>query len=411
MELKELLEALEGVEQKLASANAEAREDLVAQVKSLNDKIEALEAKAAEVPEGENAPVTKADLEDLEAKMRAPGFISQTSATERRKELDAFNEFLRKGEHDMLEHKSTDLQASTDASGGFSVPEELRQQIIQIEHEISPMRQVADVRSSSTSDVKQLVGHGAAASGWVGETTARTQTDTPDLAQRTAVFGEVYAMPRAYQHVLEDSFFDIEAWLSGEVARQFAEVSGVAFLSGDGTNKPKGILDGLTAGANAAVNDATGAFQVINSGVSGALAATDVAQAEFIRQSVIPALKTGYLPGAQFMMNKNTYAEIATWKDANNQFYLNPNIANPAEQRLFGYSIVINDDMAGLGAGAAFPIIFGDFSRAYQIIDRTGVSVLRDPYTNKGSVLYYTRKRVGSMILDANAIKVVSVSA
>ena len=411
MELKELLEALEGLEQKLASASEDAREALEAQIAEQKTKIEELEAKVAAKPEGDEAPVTKSDLEDLEAKMRAPGFISQRSETERSKELDAFADYLRKGEERMDRTKATDLQASTDASGGFAVPEELVRQIIQIEREMSPLRQVCSVRTAGTSDVKQLVAHGNAASGWVGETTARTQTNTPDLAQRTATFGEVYAMPRAYQHVLEDAFFDVEAWLSGEVGRQFAEVEGVAFLSGDGTNKPVGILNGLSFNSSSAVNDATGAFQVINSGVNNALAASDLAAAEFLRQTVVPSLTTGYHAGAVWMMNKATYAEIATWVDGNNRFYLNENIANPAEQRLFGYPIVINDDMDNIDEAAhSAPIIFGNFQRAFQIIDRTGVSMLRDPYTNKGSVMYYTRKRVGSMVLDANAIKVVGVT-
>ena len=415
MELSELLSALEGMKAKQAEAVGVVRAALDVEIAELKGKLEELTAKEVDGDVALKSDLEdvarKSDLEDIIAKMQAPGFISGMGEPEVSIERKSFDEFVRKGEDRMMEYKAADLQASTDASGGFSVPEELRREIIRIENEMSPMRSVCDVRSAGTSDVKQLVAHGAAASGWVGETAARTQTTTPDLAQRTAVFGEVYAMPRAYQHMLEDSFFDAEAWLAEEVGRQFAEVSGTAFLSGDGSDKPVGILDGITVAADAAVNDATGVYQVIDTGVDNALGATDIASAEFLRQQVIPALRTGYRSGARWMMNEQTYAEIATWKDANDQFYLNPDISQASATSLFGFPITINWDMENIDEAAdSFPIIFGDFRRAFQIIDRTGVSVLRDPYTSKGSVQFYTRKRVGSMKLDANAIKVVSVN-
>lgn len=322
-----------------------------------------------------------------------------------------FKTFLTEG-LEGLRKKGSDLQISTDAQGGYALPEELRQEIIRLEHEQSPMRQVASVRSAETTDVQQLVSIGDAASGWVGETTARTQTDSPELAQRTATFGEVYARPRVYQHMLEDAFYNVESWLAEEVARQFAEVEGQAFLDGDGSNKPVGILNGLDLTQDVAANDTTGVYQVLNSDVDGALGSDTAGIIDFLR-TVVLSVKTGYLPNARWMMNRATHNVLVGLKDGNGIPYINRDIAERSGERLFGHQIVINEDMESIptttdtGAGV---IMFGDFQRAFQIVDRVGVSMLRDPYTNPGSVMFYTRKRVGSMVLDASALKVVAVS-
>jgi len=347
-------------------------------------------------------------LEELEAKAAAPSI--NTLETKETEMENQFKTFMQEGV-DGLRAKGADLQISTDAQGGYSLPEELRQEIIRLEKEVSPLRGVVSVASASTTDVKQLVSVGDAASGWVGETDARSQTNAPELAQRSATFGEVYARPRIYQHMLEDSFFNAEAWLAGEVARQFAEVEGQAFLNGDGSNKPVGILNGLTLSSSSAANDVTGAYEVINNGVDGALGATDAAIIDNLR-AVVLSVKTGYLPESKFMMNRATHNVLAQLKNGDGEYFLQRNLTDSAAARLFGYDIIINEDMADIPAttGDACPILFGNFARAYQIVDRVGVSMLRDPYTNPGSVMFYTRKRTGSMVLDASALKVVAVS-
>ena len=394
VEKQDDLEEVRAAVEEVAGENAElkaAAEEAATKAASLEEK---LAAKAAQ-------------LEELEAKAAAPAIHIQKEESVME---NNFKTFMLEGV-DGLRAKDADLQISTDAQGGYSLPEELRQEIIRLEHEVSPIRQVVSVASSSTTDVKQLVSVGDAASGWVGETASRPQTDAPELAQRTATFGEVYARPRIYQHMLEDSFFNSEAWLAGEVARQFAEVEGQAFLNGDGSNKPVGILNGLTMGSNASGSDVNGTFEVIDSGVDGALGSDAASIIDFLR-GVVLSVKTGYLGNAKFMMNRATHNVLVAMKDANGIPYINRDIANGAGTRLFGYEIIINEDMASVptSTGAEAVALFGDFGRAYQIIDRVGVSMLRDPYTNPGSVMFYTRKRTGSMVLDASALKVISVA-
>jgi HK97 family phage major capsid protein len=379
---------------------AEQNKSVVAENESLKSEAETASKELAEV---------KANLEEITAKNSAPAIITSQKETDQMESKALFKTFLQEG-MDGLRQKGTSLNISTNDEGGYALPEELRQEIIKLEKEVSPLRQVCSVASAATTDVKQLVGIGDAASGWVGETTARAATNSPELAQRTATFGEVYARPQVYQHMLEDAFFGVEDWLTGEVARQFAEAEGTAFLSGNGTNKPVGILNGLTLNADGAANDTNGTFEVLNSGTNNALAANDAATIEFLR-SVVRSVKTGYLGGAKWMMNRSTHNALLNLKDGDSNYYMQQDISNAGSTRLFGYDIVINEDMADVDAAAhSAPIMFGDFARAFQIVDRVGVSMLRDPYTTPGSVMFYTRKRVGSMVMDASALKVVGVT-
>jgi len=382
-------------------------DEVVAQNEAVTAENESLK-KEASVASEELAAI-KADLEEIKAKQAAPTFISKTGDKQDMESRDLFKTFIKEGAEG-LRTKGTDLQISTDAQGGYALPEELRQEIIRIQHEVSPMRQVCSIAQAATTDVKQLVSTGDAASGWVGETDARAQTNSPELAQRTATFGEVYARPRVYQHLIEDGFFNVEDWLLSEVARQFSEAEGVAFLSGNGTNKPVGILNGLTLTADGAASDANGTFEVLNSGVNNALGSNDAGIIEFLR-TVVKAVKTPYLPNCQWMMNRATHQALINLKNSDGEYFLQRDLTQAGATQLFGHGIVINEDMDGIDEAAhSAPIMFGDFARAFQIIDRVDVSVLRDPYTNPGSVMFYSRKRVGSMVLDAQAMKVVGVT-
>lgn len=352
----------------------------------------------------------RADVDTYNAKSRAPSFISSEKKEDPKMEAkEQFGLFLKEG-LDGLKRKGTDMQISTDAQGGYALPEELRQRIIEIQYEESPMRQVCSAATASTTDVRQLVGIGAAASGWVGETDTRAQTNAPELAERVATFGEIYAKPRIYQHMLEDAFYDVVDHVTREVGRQFREQSDQAFLNGDGVNKPKGILNGLTlASGSAAASDTNGTFQVIDTGANNSLGAT-TADILGLMRSVVLSMRTPYLPGAKWMMNRNTHNALVELSNGDTEFYLQRDITEAAATRLLGYEIVINDQMDDIDlAAASAPIMFGDFARGFQIVDRVGVSVLQDPYSAHGSMLYYTRARVGSMNLDAQAVKVVSV--
>jgi len=363
--------------------------DTDAQIKNLNEKMEALEAKAAR-PDLSTQSIKESNTMDSK---------------------DMLSTFARKGVEG-LRAKAADVQISVDAQGGYALPIEVSRNIIELQHESSPIRQLVGGISTSTTDYSQLVSLGGSASGWVGETAARPNTGSPELAKISAVFGEVYASPKAYQHVLEDSFFNVEAWLAGEVAREFSEQENSAFLNGNGTNKPVGILNGLDTTAAYIAGDATRAFgkyQVIKSGQATSLGATSDAVINLLR-SVVLNTKTGYLGNAKWMMSRATHNVLVDLKTTDGEYFLQRDITVAAAGRIFGYEIVINEDMAEIGAGN-MPIVFGDFAAGYQVVDRVGVSMLRDPYSAHGAISFYTRKRVGSMLLNTEALKVVAIAA
>lgn len=396
--LKHVADALEAksiqtdalIETKATATDLEAvKSESEAQIKSLTEKLEVLEAKSSRPT--------------LSTKS-----VKETNTMENK---DLLGTFARKGV-DGLRAKAADVQISVDAQGGFALPTEVASSIIALQHERSPIRSLVGGISTSTTDYSQLVSIGGAASGWVGETAARANTGSPELAKISAVFGEVYASPKAYQHVLEDSFFNVEAWLAAEVAREFSEQENQAFLDGNGTNKPVGILNGLDTTAAYTAGDATrdfGKYQVIKSGEAASLGATSDAVINLLR-SVVLNTKTGYLAGSKFMMNRATHNVLVDLKTTDGEYFLQRNITEAAASRIFGFEIVINDDMADIGAGN-MPIIFGDFGAGYQVVDRVGVSMLRDPYSAHGAVSFYTRKRVGSMLLNTEALKVIAIEA
>ena len=394
--LKHVADALEAksietdaqIESKASTADLEAvKSESEAQIKSLTEKMEELEAKSAR-------PTLSTKSISKESKMENTEMLST---------------FARKG-IEGLRAKAADVQISVDAQGGYSLPIEVSRNIIELQHEKSPIRSLVGGISTSTTDYSQLVSLGGAASGWVGETDARPNTGSPELAKISAVFGEVYASPKAYQHVLEDSFFNVEAWLAGEVAREFSEQENVAFLSGNGVNKPVGIMNGLDTTAAYTAGDATrdfGKYQVIKSGEAADLGATSDAVINLLR-SVVLNTKTGYLAGAKFMMNRATHNMLVDLKTTDGEYFLQRNITEVAASKIFGFDIVINDDMADVAAGE-MPIIFGNFQAGYQVVDRVGVSMLRDPYSAHGAISFYTRKRVGSMLLNTEALKVIAI--
>jgi HK97 family phage major capsid protein len=319
-----------------------------------------------------------------------------------------FNAYLRKGLTQGLadlQKKAVSIGTSTD--GGYAVPEGLETSIITLEHKYSPMRELCGARTVSNENWEQLASTGSAASGWVGETAARPETNTPTLASITGAFGEVYANPGISQRALEDIMFDAEKWLAGEVAREFSEQENQAFLSGSGTNKPKGLL-AYTLSTSDDSTRTFGQIQKIHTGSSGSLGTATNAGDKLL--DIIHALKRGYRQGAVWMMSNLTVAAIRKLKDDVGNYLWKPGIAEGPQGSLFGYPIYENDDMADVGTADANAVVFANFPRAYAILDRRGVVVLRDPFTNKPKVNFYTTKRVGGGLLDSNAVKVLALS-
>jgi HK97 family phage major capsid protein len=278
------------------------------------------------------------------------------------------------------------------------VPDELEAAIGRRLAQISPIRGIAAVRQVSGAVLKKPFAVSGPAVGWVAETAARPQTAGTTLAELQFPTAELYAMPAATASLLEDAAVDLDQWISAEIETAFAEQEGTSFVNGDGSNKPKGFL------AYAQVAEASWEWAKIGTvatGVSGALPASDPSD---ILIDLVYALKAGYRQNAVFVMNRRTQATIRKLKDADGNYLWQPPAQPGGKAMLMGFTVIESEDMPDIAADAT-PVAFGDFARGYLVVDRTGVRVLRDPYSAKPYVLFYTTKRVGGGVQDFDAIK------
>lgn len=311
----------------------------------------------------------------------------------------AFDSYVRQGDATHLRTlEAKALSASSDPDGGYLVPAELEATINRSLTNISPIRAIAGVRQVSGSVYKRPYATSGLDTGWVGETVTRPQTATPTLSATVFPTMELYAMPAATSALLDDSAVNIDEWLSQEVQIAFATQEGKAFVTGDGINKPKGFLSYETVANSAYV---WGKLGTLSTGVAGAFPASAPSDKLI---DLIYSVKAGYRPSAHFVMNRATQSTVRKFKDVDGNYLWQPSYQPGQMPTLLGYSIAESEDMPDIAAGA-HAIAFGDFSRGYLIVDRVGIRVLRDPYSAKPYVLFYTTKRVGGGVADFDAIK------
>jgi HK97 family phage major capsid protein len=208
--------------------------------------------------------------------------------------------------------------------------------------------------------------------------------------------GELFANPAASQAMLDDAAFDVESWLAGEIATEFARAEGAAFVSGDGVNKPRGFLTG-TPTDEPDDERAFGTLQYLATGAAGAFPASSP-QDRLI--DLIQSLRTPYRQGAAFVMNSATLARIRKFKTADGAFLWQPAMASGRPDTLLGYPVVEAEDMPDIAADS-FAIAFGNFRAGYLIAERSETSILRDPFTHKPFVHFYAVKRVGGAVTNA----------
>jgi len=309
----------------------------------------------------------------------------------------AFEAYMRSGDESQIRALDTKAMSyGSSPDGGYLVPPETETEIGHRLAQISPIRSIASVRQVSTAVLKKPFATAGMATGWVAESAARPQTSSATLAELQFPAMELYAMPAATASLLEDAVVDLDQWISSEVEAAFAQQEGAAFISGDGVNKPKGFLD-YTPVAEGSWS--WGNLGYVATGVAGELPAS--APSDVLIDTVY-ALKAGYRQNASWVMNRKTQAAIRKLKDADGNYLWQPPAAAGQRAMLMGFPLV--EAMPNIDTDAT-PIAFGDFARGYLVVDRTGVRVLRDPYSAKPYILFYTTKRVGGGVQDFDAIK------
>jgi HK97 family phage major capsid protein len=311
--------------------------------------------------------------------------------------------YLRQGHEAGVELKS--FSGASGAAGGYAVPREIDQIIDSTLKAISPIRAIANVVRTGSAGYRKLVSAGGIVSGWASETGARGETATPTFNEIAPPSGELYANPAASQAMLDDAQFDVEGWLAGEIAREFAAAEGAAFVSGNGTNKPRGFLT-YTATNEADGVRAFGSLQYVASGTAGGFGAGGADKLIDLVQS----LRAPYRQGASFVMNSATLAAIRKMKTADGAFLWQPAMAAGQPATLLGYPVVEAEDMPDIAAGS-LSVAFGNFQAGYVIAERSETSILRDPFSNKPFVHFYAVKRIGGGVANSEAIKLMKFAA
>jgi len=346
-------------------------------------------------------------LDELQLKSARP-HLSATAPTRSpigREHRSAFATYIRKGDAGpMRSLEAKALSVGSDPDGGYLVPDETERTVNSALREISPIRSIAGVRQVSGSVYKKPFATSGFGTGWVGETAARPETTTATLAELSFPTMELYAMPAATSALLEDAAVDIDQWIAEEVRTAFAEQEGNAFVVGNGSSKPKGFLD-YTKVADASWSWGNVGF--LATGVSGAFAASNPSDKLI---DLVYALKAGHRANAHWVMSRSTQAVIRKFKDTDGNYIWQPSMKAGEPSLLLGFPVTEAEDMPDIAADA-YAVAFGDFRRGYLIVDRVGIRVLRDPYSSKPYVLFYTTKRVGGGIQDFAAIKLLKFAA
>lgn len=392
---------------------------------------EALDAKLARMDEHINSlSEQKSRLEKLEGKLARPGALSGGARQEDetaevaeyrtalcnwiRKSNDfdreaalkaAAGAIVAKSASGSRELRAAQVITSTGSAGGFALPEIIERQIARLTVDISPIRQLATVRTVGSSDYKELIDVGGAAFEWLGEGDTRNQTNTPDLYEVAPTFGMASAKPQASEESLDDLFFDVESWLIQSAAEAIGQGEGAAFINGNGTKKPTGILAGPAPLATADSARAFGTLQYVASGQAAAMPTS-----ADLFYDLVYSLRARYRSNANWLTSKLVLAAMRKYKDSTGQYLWQPSLAAGQPSLFMGYGVTEAEDMPAVAANA-FPAAFGDFKEGYLITDRVGMRITRDEITTPGFVKFYVRKRVGGKLRNTQAIKLLKIAA
>lgn len=355
----------------------------------------------------------RAGMADLKARLDGAAVVAArpvlagtaTAGKPVRAEVKQFVDgYLRHGHTAGIEVKAVD--GSSGPSGGYAVPQEIDAVIDTVLASISPIRAIANVVRVGSAGYRKLVATGGVASGWAAETGARAETATPVFAEIAPPMGDLFANPAATQAMLDDAAFDLEPWLGNEIAQEFARAEGVAFVTGDGVNKPKGFLTAPIAKEPDGVRP-FGTLQYLPTGVDGDFPASEP---EDRLIDLVQSLRAPYRQGAVFVMSSFTLAYIRKIKTAQGQFIWQPGLAAGQPDMLLGYPVIEAEAMPDIASGS-LSIAFGNFRAGYLIAEREESVILRDPFTHKPFVHFYATRRIGGAVANSEAIKLLRFSA
>lgn len=296
-----------------------------------------------------------------------------------------------------VQNEAKALNVSADTAGGYLAPTEYVREIIKGVTEISPARAIVRVRQTANKSIQIPKRTGQFAAQWVAEQGTKSETTGLAYGLEELPVHELYALIDMSNQMLEDTAFDMESEIRMEASEQFAVAEGAAVVSGSGVGKPEGILTNSSVGETV-------------SGSAATIADAD-GQANGL-MTLFHALKTSYSRNASWALNRVTLGSVRKLKDADKNYIWMPGLANGVPNTILGAAYVEMPDMPNEGAGT-YPIAFGDFRRAYTLVDRISMEMLRDPYTQatSGNIRFIFRRRLGGQVVLAEAIRKLKCAA
>lgn len=327
-----------------------------------------------------------------------------------RKEHKALTAFIRTG--DLSEVKA--LSVGSDPDGGYTVLPTMSAGMISRLFDQSPIRRLARVELVNKGDAfEEILDPNECDATWVGENSSRPTTATAQIGKLRVPLNEIYANQQVSQRLLDDSSYDIGGWVDGKIADKFGRSEGVSFVTGNGVGKPRGFLTYDTTTDVDGTRPDNKLQHVITGHASSFLApvaATGVSPGDCLVDMVY-ALRSPYKQSGNvaWLMNSTTAATVRKFKDAQAQFIWQDGIAAGQPPSLLGFPVELDENMPNVGANA-YPIAFGNWSLGYLIVDRPGLKMLVDPYTNKPHVNFYAYKRVGGDVANTDCIKLLKIS-
>lgn len=409
--------------EKKGSSDAVTAEKVEKINNTVSDLVAKVEAAVAAAKNAENiasrAPV---GAEGAEATAKERAFVAQFFAQRAGKSAEefevtdshveqfraykgAFNRYCRVGDQAMTAEIRAAMTVGSDPNGGYWVPPDTTGRIVEFVRETSPIRQLASVVSIGTDSIKGPKDLDDIDYGWVGETSSRPVTANGQVGEWQIFVREMYASPKASQQLLDDSQVDVEGWLTRKVGSRFARAENNKFFTGDGTSAPRGLLTYAAGTPNGSTT--WGVIQQYLSGQDGGFASQKPGDKLI---DLAFGLKAAYRGNANWLMNRKTVSEVRKLKDGQGNYLWTLNFEQRQGQMLLGYPIAECEDMPDISSGS-LSIAFGDIREAYQIVDRQGIRVLRDPFTAKPWVIFYSTRRVGGDVVNFDAVKLMKMSA
>jgi HK97 family phage major capsid protein len=412
MELKKVNEQKESA---AAAGNIARMTELQVTLDKINDEIGSFQ-KNKEILERKLA-MQQERIEIVEAVNARPGKTAAAKIHDEHKQL--FTRWIRSGgedtraldEYKALVQKSREVKdvSLTDAAGGYAVPEEISRMIDNLVLKRSAIVENVKNVQAGTSDYKELISVNETSYAWSSESGSRSAQTEPTLRQRTPTWGELYTYLTASNWSLQDIFFNVDAWLADTAAEQFSNGLSAAIYNGDGSSKPTGIVNGapVTTDDGSPLRSAE-VIEYIPITSPGSPYTSGVTAKTLI--DLVYATKPEYAMNGKFAMNRNTQAQVRKLTDTTGQFLWQPSLQMGQPDRLLGYEVFTWQDLGNFSTANAYPVVFGDFRRAYTLVTRSGLSVIRENVTAPGFTKFYMARRYGGILTNNDAIKVAKVS-